>query len=79
MRLWKLMALVCVSAVVSAEVLFDNTAQAGEVYLGDIVGNGDGTGNATGEYVGINADTGFFEVGHNNADIPNSGENPQFV
>ncbi len=79
MRLWKLMALVCVSAVVSAGVLFDNTAQAGEVYLGDIVGNGDGTGNATGEYVGINADAGFFEVGHNNADIPNSGENPQFV
>ena len=72
-------ALVLASMVFSGGAMFDNPAVAGEIYLGDIVAGGDGTGNAPGENIGVNADTGFFEFGHNNASIINSGANPEFV
>ena len=72
-------ALLVASAVFSGGAMFGKPAAAGEIYIGDIVAGGDGTGNAPEDYVGINADTGFFEFGHNNASIINSGMNPELV
>ena len=49
------------------------------VNLGDIVGGGDGSGTAPPENVGINPDTGIFETVHVNANVANTGDNPQVV
>jgi hypothetical protein len=41
--------------------LYFTTAHAADIVLGDLVGGGDGSGNAAPENRGINADTGLFE------------------
>ncbi|MFP6631605.1 MAG: malectin domain-containing carbohydrate-binding protein [Planctomycetota bacterium] len=72
-------ALLLVPTVVIGSVVSGEAVWADEVYLGDIVAGGDGRGSAPEENVGINADTGIFELGHNNGNITNTGENPQYV
>ena len=74
-----MMALALALAVFAGGAMFVNPDAAGEIYIGDIVAGGDGTGNAPEDNVGVNADTGFFEFGHNNASILNSGANPELV
>ena len=51
-RLW-LLLFCCVVVPVQADIL-----------LGDLVGGGDGSGNATAGVIGINADTGEFATAH---------------
>ena len=78
MRSSKLMAaLLLVPAVVVGSVFSGQSVWADVVYLGDIVAGGDGRGSAPEENIGINADTGLFELAHNNGNIVNAGENPQ--
>ena len=80
MRSSKLMAaLFLVPAVVVGSVFSGQSGWADVVYLGDIVAGGDGRGSAPEENIGVNADTGLFELAHNNGNIVNIGDNPQYV
>ena len=45
-----------------------------DILLSDIVGGGDGSGNAPAENVGINPDTGDFATASINADIWNTDD-----
>ena len=46
----------------------------GVIGLGDITAGGDGTGTASPDVIGINADLGVFETTHNFAQIANTGD-----
>src|SRR5687768_4937176 len=50
-----------------------------DILLSDIVGGGDGSGNAPPEYVGINADDGTFRTAYIFGNVGNTGDNPQIV
>src|SRR5262245_38427499 len=50
-----------------------------DVLLSDIVGGGDGSGNAPPANIGINPDDGTFRTAYIFGNVVNTGDNPQVV